>query len=158
DPALALPVGERLGRVDAEIVELPVGMITLGELRPLEPARRELIPAIPHVLAPEHAEMEHLRGGQLRLELRIEILPRPRDHLIAIAMLHPVVHGDEAPAPAHPVPLPLLRLGTMPGSLTVPRARRSALRLLDDLICAGKPRHPVAPVPALALELAGSGI
>ena len=52
--------------------------------------------AVGHVLAAEHAEPEHLRGRELRLELRIEIAAGRRAQRVAIALLHLVVDGDGA--------------------------------------------------------------
>src|SRR5687768_17337726 len=59
DPALAPPDRERLRGVDAKTIEpriVPGGT----ELRACEPARREFIAAVRHVLAAEHPELQHL--------------------------------------------------------------------------------------------------
>src|SRR5258705_9601962 len=86
-PALLAPDRERLTGVDAEEIERAVA--PLGrELGAGEPALRKFLARVGHVLAAEHAERQHLKRGQLRIELGIEMAARWRAPHIAIARLH----------------------------------------------------------------------
>ncbi len=80
DPALALPVGQRLGGIDAEVIE-GGGLSSRRELRAREPVRRKLLFAIRHVLAAEDAQFEHLFGRELGLKPKREIAAHGLDEL-----------------------------------------------------------------------------
>ena len=100
-PSHPTPHRERLRRVDAEIVEtriVPFG----AELRILEPAGRELVAAIGHVLPAKHAQAQHLFRGQLRREPWREIFSRRLRAVILIALLHLVVDENSS---FHPCPI-----------------------------------------------------
>src|SRR6185312_15678423 len=99
DPALAPPLRQRLAGVDVEVVELGIAALR-RQLGLREPARREFLAAVGHVLAAEHAEPKHLGRRELRLEAGIEVAAGRRRQGIAIATLHPVVDGDD-PLAAH---------------------------------------------------------
>jgi hypothetical protein len=58
-----------------------------------EPTRRELIAAIRHVLAAEHAEAKHIGRGQIRFKLQMEVAPRGLDALI---LLHLIIDRDRS--------------------------------------------------------------
>src|SRR4051812_36466446 len=94
-PALALPFGVRLARVDAEIVQrivAPAGRESCVR----EPAFRKLVAAVGHVEAAEDAERQHFGRRQLWRELQIEIAALGSAQHIAIAALEFVVHRDGA--------------------------------------------------------------
>ena len=59
-----------------------------------EPARRELVAAVGHVLAAENAKTQHLLWRELRLEPGSEIAPHRLGPVIDVAMLHPVIDDD----------------------------------------------------------------
>jgi hypothetical protein len=61
-----------------------------------EPTRRELIAAIGHVLAAEHAEAKHIGRRQIRFELRIEVATSRLDAFVAIIPLHPIIDRDRS--------------------------------------------------------------
>jgi hypothetical protein len=61
-----------------------------------EPTRRELIAAIGHVLAAEHAEAKHIAGGQIRFELRMEVATGGLDALVAVILLRPIIDRDRS--------------------------------------------------------------
>lgn len=72
DPALLSPCLQRKRCVDLEIIErriTPLGR----ELGLGEPFGREFVSAVGHVLASEHAKLEHSARRQLRPEQRREI-------------------------------------------------------------------------------------
>jgi len=60
----------------------------------LEPARWELLSAIGHVFAAEHAEAKHFGGRQMRFELGIEFATNRRDAFIAVIPLHAIIDRD----------------------------------------------------------------
>src|SRR5689334_11084438 len=68
DPALRTPRGKRLACIDAEEVE-PRIALAAREFRTDVPTLWKLVSAIRHVLAPEHAEFQHLRRRELGLEV-----------------------------------------------------------------------------------------
>src|SRR3954469_18200296 len=94
-PALALPFGERLACVDAEIVQRIVTR-SGGQFCACEPALGKLVAAVGHVQTTEDAERQHFGRRQLRRELRIEIAASGSAQHIAIATLEFVVHRDGA--------------------------------------------------------------
>jgi hypothetical protein len=63
----------------------------------LEPAGRELIAAIGHVLTAEHTEAKHFGRRQIRFELRIEVATNRLDAFLAVIPLHPIIDGDRFP-------------------------------------------------------------
>src|ERR1700742_5062598 len=63
-PALPPPFGERLARIDLEIVE-PVIALSRREFRARKPAFGKLLAAVGQVEAAEHAERQHLGRRQL---------------------------------------------------------------------------------------------
>ena len=58
-----------------------------------EPAGGEFRATIRHVPAAEHPECEHFLGREFRAKFRIEVSSRRRCQLIAIAVLHLIVHA-----------------------------------------------------------------
>src|SRR5688572_2585953 len=94
DPALGAPHSEGLAGADAEEIERRVPPLR-RQLRPAEPRLRELVPAIGHVFAAEHAEPQQLGRRQLGPEGRIEVAADGLAHLVAVALLHPVVDDDD---------------------------------------------------------------
>src|SRR4051812_37090619 len=92
-PSLAAPDRQRLAGVDAEEIERAVAPAR-REPGAGEPAVGKLLAGIRHVLAAEHAEAQHLLRRELRLELGIEIATDRRRSLVAVALLHLVVHDD----------------------------------------------------------------
>ena len=92
-PSLPAPFRERLRRIDPEVVQ--VGIVAfVTELCLLEPLRRELGPAVSHVLAAEDAKLEHLFWRELRSKLGIEVAANRLSQEIDIALLHQVVDYD----------------------------------------------------------------
>ena len=67
-----------------------------AQLRARKPALRELGAAVGHVLAAEHAELQHLPRRQLRRERRIEVPSGRLGAVIDVSALHPVVDHDPA--------------------------------------------------------------
>jgi len=67
-------------------------MSFLRKLRALEPTRWKFFPAIGHVFAAEHAELEHLFRRQLGRESRSECAPHRFCAEIDVALLDFVVH------------------------------------------------------------------
>jgi hypothetical protein len=63
----------------------------------LEPARWELIAAIGHVLAAEHAEAEHFGGRQIRIEPRSEIATDRLDAFVTVIPLDRSSHVAVGP-------------------------------------------------------------
>ena len=99
DPALGAPDRQWLAGIDAEAVQRAVAPAG-GKLRAGEPAARKLVARVGHVLAAEDAEPQHLLRRQFGLELGVEMRADRRDALIAIALLHPVVHHHDPPGHA----------------------------------------------------------
>src|SRR4029453_19150873 len=96
DPAVSAPLGERLRRVYAEVVEARV--MTVGtQFRAGEPARRKLAAAIGHVLAAEDAKAQHLLRRQLRFERGREVPPDWFGPVVDVTLLHHVVDNDPPP-------------------------------------------------------------
>src|SRR5262249_9331393 len=93
NPAVLLPDRPRLAGVDAEEIQRAVAAAR-RELGAPPPAFRKLAPAIGQVFAAEHAEREHLRRRQIRLELRIEPAPGRRRERVPVMPLHLVADGD----------------------------------------------------------------
>jgi hypothetical protein len=60
----------------------------------LEPARWELISAISHVFAAEHAKAKHFGRRQIRFELRIEFATNRLNAFVAVIQLHPIIDRD----------------------------------------------------------------
>jgi hypothetical protein len=83
----------RAARIDTEVVQRCVGR-TRRELGAPEPAARELILAVGHVLAAEHTEPEKFSRRELRAELGIEVASTRRDQFVAIVSLHAIVDRD----------------------------------------------------------------
>lgn len=73
-PTLFAPDREGLTRADAEEVEFWIRRTGISLLKPCfrEPVLREFPPAIAHIYAAKNAEREHLFGGELRFEPRVE--------------------------------------------------------------------------------------
>ena len=95
NPTFLAPNGQRLARVDAEEVERSIASAR-RELSAGEPAFGKLISRVGQVLAPKHAEPQHLLGRQLGRELGIEIAADGGCQNVAIVPLHLVVHDDDA--------------------------------------------------------------
>ena len=93
DPAFSPPLAQRLGCVDAEIVELRI-VPRRAEFCSGEPRRRKLIAAIRHVFAAEDAEMEHLLRRELWGKVRCEIPAGRLRTVVNVAALHRVVDDD----------------------------------------------------------------
>lgn len=92
-PALFLPNGERLGRIDLEEVHLRV-IALRREFRFGEPVLRKLLFAVCHILAAEDSERQHLLGGELRGELGIEVFSFRFAEFVCVSVLHRIVDGD----------------------------------------------------------------
>lgn len=93
DPSVPPPLRERQRGPDTEEIE-PGIVRARAELRVPEPALRKLGARIGHVLPAEHPERQHLSGGQLRPERRVEIAARRLGEVVHVAPLHLVVDDD----------------------------------------------------------------
>ena len=96
DPALTAPGGERLRRVNAEVVE-PRVTAPPGKSGAGEPARRKLGAAVSHVPASEHAQTQHLAWSQLRQKPGGEVTADWLCPVIDVLRLHPI-GDDNSPA------------------------------------------------------------
>ena len=76
-PTFPAPERQGLTCVNSEEIQLEVPSLW-RELRPSEPTLRKLAAAVGHLLAAKHAEPEHFRRCQLRLEQR----PAPAETLV----------------------------------------------------------------------------
>ena len=94
-PSFPAPFRERLTGFDTEVVER---VVARSARKPgmLEPACRELIAAIGHVLATEHTEAKHFGGRQIRFELWIEVATDRLDEFVAVIPLHPIIDCDRS--------------------------------------------------------------
>src|SRR5512136_691295 len=72
NPAFARPFRKRLAGVDTKEIACTVAAAR-REPSTCEPTLWKFAAAVGHVFAAEHAELEHLRGCQLRPELGIEV-------------------------------------------------------------------------------------
>src|ERR1043166_10086 len=91
DPTLLAPHRERHRSVHRKIVELRIVTVR-RELRLPKPRRRKLVAAVSHVLAAKHAQLEHLLRGQLRLEIRSEVLAGRFRAEVHVPGLHSIVN------------------------------------------------------------------
>lgn len=94
DPALLSPIPQGLGRVHLEVIQGSV-MSLRTELGSLEPRVWKLLLTIGHVLAAEHAKLQHLPGSELRPKSRMKISPRRLRQFIRVIPLHQVVDSDK---------------------------------------------------------------
>src|SRR3954453_15546103 len=86
DPAFFSPHFQRLGSVDAEIIQRRP-MTIRRELGAREPARRKFIAAIGHVFSPEDAKREHLPRREFGMEAGAELSSdwfRPPIHIVLL--------------------------------------------------------------------------
>jgi hypothetical protein len=90
NPAFLPPVGQRLGGIDTEEIEIGVAAFCI-ELGFLEPVGRKLTAAIGEVLAAENTHRQQLLRRQFRSEPLTEIPTDRRTELVAVALLHSVV-------------------------------------------------------------------
>ena len=106
DPALGAPDRKRLRCVDVEEVQLRV-VTFVAELCTGEPVLGELVSAVGHVFAAEHAQLEHLLRGELGGEFRVEVFSHGLGEDIGVVLLHEVVYGYGAVLhnPALPGPM-----------------------------------------------------
>src|SRR3974390_65874 len=95
NPTFLPPFGQRLARVEAEIIERAVTAFR-GKFRAREPTRGKLLATVGHVLAAEDAEPKHLFRRQVRLELRIEAAADRGNETVAVAALHLVADSYHA--------------------------------------------------------------
>ena len=91
-PSFIVPLRERLAGIDAKIVErtIPAGWRKFGML---EPAFGKFLLGVRHVLAAKYSEFQQLLGRQFRFEIGSEISARWRRQLVAISLLHEVIHN-----------------------------------------------------------------
>jgi len=75
NPPFVSPNGKRLGSVDSEKVERRIASPDT-QFSILEPDLRKLFDTIGHVLPTKNSQAKHLLGCELRVEVRVEILPR----------------------------------------------------------------------------------
>jgi hypothetical protein len=104
NPAFFPPDGQRLGSIDAEVIQLGI-MAFMTKLCVRKPLFGKLIPAIGHVLAAEHPHLQHLFGRYFRRESGMEVLSHRLRKTIRIVFLHQVV--DDHLPPLHHSPLSL---------------------------------------------------
>jgi len=92
DPAVAPPDGQRLRGVDAKVIK--PGIVPLrAEFGVCKPLGGEFPSAVGHVLSTEDPEPQHLRGRQLRTKLRRKMATGRFRAIVAIVLLHQVVHA-----------------------------------------------------------------
>lgn len=92
EPALLEPVRQRLRSVQAEAVQLRVVEL-VAELRFFEPFFRKLFSAVCHIFAAENAELQHLLGGQVGLEVGVEVFPHGFGEVVSVTRLHEVIYN-----------------------------------------------------------------
>lgn len=66
-----------------------------GEFRTRKPTLRELLHAIRHVLSAEHAECEHLLGGEIWCEVWVKVSSHRLRTRVPVPLLKRVIHGDD---------------------------------------------------------------
>src|SRR5688572_9186796 len=91
-PPVSPPHGQRLGGVDAKVVQ---AWVTMGRRKPgvREPARRKLVPAVGHVLPAKDTQLQQLLRGQFRLKPGREVPSDRFRAVVDVALLHAVAHG-----------------------------------------------------------------
>lgn len=93
DPPFASPLGKRLTRPHAEIIDL--GVISLGrKFGILEPLRGKLIATVRHIFPAEHTEREHFLGGKIGTEVRMKLLSFGRNERIPVSSLHAIIYKN----------------------------------------------------------------
>ena len=91
EPAVFSPLRQWLRRVNAKAVELCI-MTVRGQPRILEPGGGKFRPAVSHVLAAEHTQLQHFLRGQFRVKIRMKVLPYRFCAEVDIPGLHTVVY------------------------------------------------------------------
>lgn len=90
DPAVFSPLRQWLRPVNAKAVELCI-MTVRGQPRILKPGGRKFRPAVSHVLAAEHAQLEHFLRSQFGMKIGMKVLPYRFRAEVDITSLHKVI-------------------------------------------------------------------
>lgn len=94
NPSFALPYGEWLTRVYAEVIQFRI-MSLFAQFRFLEPRCGKFFLAVRHVLPAEDAKFEHLFWGELGFEVRVKMFSHGFDELVPISVLHLIADDDD---------------------------------------------------------------
>ena len=100
-PSIFAPDGQWLAGIHTEVVERAIATVS-GKFCFFKPALGKFVSCIGHVLASKYTQLKHLLRCQLRTELGIEVATRLFRKIIAIPLLHFVIHCNGSPS--HSVP------------------------------------------------------